>query len=142
MKTNTSGDQEDTVHKKIPSKGDWEPERSSGYMGYRCTKCGTWGYASEPLRCDCDRVEPKKYKGEIKKSEFGRLLELIDGVKPIVEIWQSGSPAQEEWKQKWLTRARAELKASEARKCKHEYWFRCKCGRPVCRKYQQEYEEK
>lgn len=36
-------------------KGEWIIERSSGYLGYRCLKCGTWKYDNERLRCDCDK---------------------------------------------------------------------------------------
>ena len=35
-------------------KGNWVEERSSGYLGYRCTKCGTWRHTYDPLRCVCD----------------------------------------------------------------------------------------
>jgi hypothetical protein len=34
----------------------WISERSSGYAGFRCTLCGTWRYASEFLKCDCDKI--------------------------------------------------------------------------------------
>lgn len=34
-------------------KGNWVQERSSGYLGYRCTVCGTWIYENQPRICDC-----------------------------------------------------------------------------------------
>ncbi len=36
----------------------WVFERSSGYAGYRCTKCMKWVYNTLPLICDC--VDDKK----------------------------------------------------------------------------------
>ena len=39
---------------KEESAGNWIFERSSGYAGWRCTKCGTWVYIEQPKRCDCD----------------------------------------------------------------------------------------
>jgi hypothetical protein len=34
-------------------------EYSSGYLGWRCTKCATWKYEAEahPWSCDCDRKD-------------------------------------------------------------------------------------
>jgi hypothetical protein len=42
----------------LDSKGDWFHERSSGYAGFRCKKCGVWVYADQKKQCYCD-VEPK-----------------------------------------------------------------------------------
>jgi len=38
----------------LQGKGDWRFERSSGYAGYRCQKCGTWVYENIARKCDCD----------------------------------------------------------------------------------------
>jgi hypothetical protein len=38
-----------------PTKGDWKEEISSGYRGYRCSKCGMWCYENQVLICDCDK---------------------------------------------------------------------------------------
>lgn len=35
-------------------KSNWIFERSSGYAGWRCTKCYTWVYDGEQLKYDCD----------------------------------------------------------------------------------------
>jgi hypothetical protein len=35
------------------STGDWIFERSSGYAGYRCRKCGTWVYENTRKKCNC-----------------------------------------------------------------------------------------
>jgi hypothetical protein len=35
------------------------------------------------------------------------MLSLIDGVKDIVELYDPKSPAQEQWKKKWLKKAMA-----------------------------------
>lgn len=132
-------------HGKAKSKGTWVVERSSGHMGSRCLICGVWAYADQPqMLCDCDKPNPKHsdYKGEKKQTPLDRLLELVDGAKTIVEIWDAKEPAQVEWKKQWLQKASEELSFAESHKCKHEYWFRCKCGRPVCRKCEKEYEEK
>jgi len=41
---------------KTPSsKGDWSFERSSGYAGYRCSRCHTWVYSNARRRCECDK---------------------------------------------------------------------------------------
>lgn len=45
-----------TIIKLPESKGKWWSERSSGYAGHRCGKCGTWIREHEPLICDCDRA--------------------------------------------------------------------------------------
>jgi hypothetical protein len=34
----------------------WVTERSSGYLGFRCTLCATWRYPSETLNCDCEKI--------------------------------------------------------------------------------------
>lgn len=34
------------------------------------------------------------------------LLELVDGCFEIIEIWKPQSPAQKEWKERWLEKAR------------------------------------
>ena len=34
---------------------NWVFERSSGYAGYRCSKCGTWVYEDELRKCECDK---------------------------------------------------------------------------------------
>ena len=81
------------------------------------------------------------YHGEMHRSRSARLLELVDGAMGIVELWKVESPAQVEWQKKWLASASAELRFAEENRCRHEYWFRCKCGRPICRKCEQEYEE-
>jgi hypothetical protein len=36
------------------SKGDWIFHRSSGFAGWRCTKCATWVYNNQPKVCNCD----------------------------------------------------------------------------------------
>lgn len=41
-------------------QGNWVSEVSSGYDGYRCTKCETWIYANQVKICDCDRKELEK----------------------------------------------------------------------------------
>ncbi len=41
---------------------------------------------------------------------FERALELIDGCEDIVESFKAESPAQEEWRYKWLRDARRLLK--------------------------------
>ncbi len=46
------------MDKKIYSESNWFFERSSGYAGYRCVKCGTWVYANQypekqKFKCDC-----------------------------------------------------------------------------------------
>lgn len=47
-------------NKTVPSKGLWEPERSSGFLGFRCAKCSAWVYAHEELVCDCDNRSRKR----------------------------------------------------------------------------------
>lgn len=37
------------------SRGKWESARSSGYDGFRCSKCATWVYSNQVLKCDCDK---------------------------------------------------------------------------------------
>jgi len=37
------------------SVGNWVFERSGGYAGWRCIKCGTWIYDKEQKICDCDK---------------------------------------------------------------------------------------
>lgn len=37
------------------TKGDWIFAHSSGYDGYRCTKCATWVYAGDKKECECDK---------------------------------------------------------------------------------------
>lgn len=32
---------------------NWKNELSSGHMGFRCSKCGTWKMFHSPLICDC-----------------------------------------------------------------------------------------
>lgn len=49
---------------------NWVFERSSGYAGYRCTKCATWVYMGQPLRCSCN-----KYK-RMSKKEFLKTASL------------------------------------------------------------------
>ena len=39
----------------LDSQGDWVFERSSGYAGFRCTRCSTWRYANDAKRCNCDK---------------------------------------------------------------------------------------
>jgi len=81
------------------------------------------------------------YKGEIHRSRMDRLLELVDGAKPLIEVWKAEFQAQAEWQKRWIASASEELKFAEEHKCQHQYWFRCKCGRPVCSKCEQEYED-
>ena len=38
------------------------------------------------------------------------LAALIDGAKPIIEIWKAKSPAQATWAKEWLEKANAILK--------------------------------
>jgi hypothetical protein len=35
-------------------KGDWVFEISSGFDGFRCTKCKTWIYSDQHKKCKCD----------------------------------------------------------------------------------------
>ena len=41
-------------------------------------------------------------------SEQQRMVDLLNGVRPIVELWQAKTPAQKVWKDDWL---REQLKA-------------------------------
>lgn len=41
--------------KKKESKGKWKRDVSSGYDGWRCTKCGYWIYEWNDFICDCDK---------------------------------------------------------------------------------------
>lgn len=34
---------------------NWVVSISSGFAGYRCTKCHTWVYNSEPRKCNCNK---------------------------------------------------------------------------------------
>jgi len=42
--------------KPFVSLGNWVQEYSSGYNGFRCTKCATWIYCDEKFICDCDKI--------------------------------------------------------------------------------------
>ncbi len=35
---------------------NWKFERSSGYAGWRCTKCGIWIYQDTPFNCCCGKA--------------------------------------------------------------------------------------
>ena len=43
----------------LESKGDWHFERSSGYAGYRCSRCGHWVYDNASKTCNCDEMKEK-----------------------------------------------------------------------------------
>ena len=45
----------DTIDARKQSAGNWVFERSSGYAGWRCAKCGVWIYDKQPCICDCDK---------------------------------------------------------------------------------------
>ena len=40
--------------KKNELMGDWRFELSSGFAGWRCSKCACWVYADENKKCRCD----------------------------------------------------------------------------------------
>ena len=50
-------------------KGNWVFERSSGYAGYRCTRCATWIYEGQPKQCNCD----------VDKLKIIKKIDKIDG---------------------------------------------------------------
>lgn len=43
------------LKEKVPSKGDWKQEYSSGYHGFRCQNCNQWEYGHKELKCKCDK---------------------------------------------------------------------------------------
>lgn len=52
---------------------NWKFERSSGYAGWRCTKCGHWIYMDDPKECDCTK-EKQMAKPKEKKPVEKRLM--------------------------------------------------------------------
>lgn len=57
-----------------------------------------------------DAIEQDQAKRRTIEQERMMLLELVDGVVEIIEIYQPGSPAQEKWKRDWLQKAWSILK--------------------------------
>ncbi len=49
-------------------------------------------------------VSPSEEGGEEVKDQS--LLELVDGVYELVELYKPESPAQDEWRRNWLEKAR------------------------------------
>lgn len=44
------------------------------------------------------------------EAEVGRLRELVDGARVIVEVFQWSTPAQERWREEWLKKAAKAMK--------------------------------
>ena len=62
-----------------------------------CDSCEEFCRATSGNRTKCPL-----YKGKPSAVSEDSLLTLIDGVRPIVELWNAESPAQKEWKRAWL----------------------------------------
>ena len=88
-------------------------------------------YIKEPTNCICTTLEGvddipiaqvdtfhnnwKEIASRIVTSynSYGEILSLLDGVKDIVEIFKTESPAQEKWKKEWLQKTRELIAKAE-----------------------------